>query len=121
MDKICLKGMAFYGRHGVMAEEHQLGQRFFIDAELYLPLAEAGETDRLADTVNYGEVYALIRRIAEGERYALIEKLAGEIGRRVLAAFPKVERISVTVHKPSAPVPGIFDDLSVTVETARHA
>lgn len=121
MDKICLKGMTFYGCHGVMAEEQRLGQRFIIDAELYLPLAEAGRTDGLEDTVNYADVYGLVRRIAEEERYALIEKLAGEIGRRVLAAFPKVERIAVTVHKPSAPVPGIFDDLSVTVETLRHA
>lgn len=119
MDRICLKGMAFYGRHGVMTEENRLGQRFYIDVELQLSLTRASETDALEDTVNYGEVYECVRALAEGKRYALLEKLAGEIGRRILRDFPPVESLSVTVHKPSAPIPGILEDVSVTVETKR--
>ncbi len=120
MDRICLKNMIFYGYHGVMPEEQRLGQRFSIDAELRLPLGRASRTDALEDTVNYAEVYELIRQVTEEERYALIERLAGEIGRRVLARFPLLDSIAVTVHKPSAPVPGPLGDVAVTVETERR-
>lgn len=76
-------------------------------------------TDRLEDTVNYAEVYEVVRKITEEQRYALIEKLAGEIGRQVLSGFPVIDSVSVTVHKPSAPVCGTIRDISVTVETKR--
>ena len=119
MDTITLTGMSFYGYHGVMPEEQRMGQRFYIDLELHLPLGKAGMTDRLEDTVNYAEVYEVVRKITEGQRYALIEKLAGEIGRQVLSGFPVIDSVSVTVHKPSAPVCGAIRDISVTVETKR--
>lgn len=120
MDRISLKGMAFYGRHGVMEEEHALGQRFYVDVELALPLQKAAETDALADTVNYASVYGVVRQIMEQDRYALLERAAGEIITQILARFPLVERVVVTIHKPSAPVPGILEDVAVTVERGRH-
>lgn len=120
MDRISLKGMAFYGRHGVMEEEHALGQRFYVDVELALPLQKAAETDALADTVNYASVYGVVRQIMEQDRYALLERAAGEITTQILARFPLVERVVVTIHKPSAPVPGILEDVAVTVERGRH-
>lgn len=120
MDRISLKGMAFYGRHGVMEEEHALGQRFYVDVELALPLQKAAETDALADTVNYASVYGVVRQIMEQDRYALLERAAGEILTQILARFPLVERVVVTIHKPSAPVPGILEDVAVTVERGRH-
>lgn len=120
MDRISLKGMAFYGWHGVMEEEHALGQRFYVDVELALPLQKAAETDALADTVNYASVYGVVRQIMEQDRYALLERAAGEIITQILARFPLVERVVVTIHKPSAPVPGILEDVAVTVERGRH-
>lgn len=119
MDKITLTGIAVYGYHGAMEEERRLGQRFYIDAELSLDLSRASETDALSDTVNYAEVYEKIRKIAEGEHFRLIEKLAGEIGREILADYPSVSSARITVHKPSAPIPGILSDIAVTVELAR--
>lgn len=111
--------MAFYAHHGVLGEEKQIGQRFLVDIDLYLDLAAAGETDRLEDTVNYGEVYKLVRCVTEGHTYALIEKLAGEINRELLIHYPQLEQVMTTVHKPGAPIPGIFSDVSVTLENHR--
>lgn len=120
MDAICLKGMAFFGRHGALPEENALGQRFYIDVKLFLPLAEAGRSDCLSDTVNYAVVYEIVRAVAEEERYSLIERLAGEINQRVLSAFPAVLEIETTVHKPSAPVSGVLEDVSVTLGMGRN-
>lgn len=119
MDQITLKGMCFYGYHGALSEERRIGQKFLIDVTLSLDLSRAGETDELSDTVNYAEVFEIVRRLAEGEPFRLIEKLAGEVNRGLLAAFPEISSVTTTVHKPSAPVPGVFEDVSVTLHLDR--
>jgi dihydroneopterin aldolase len=89
MDKIIMKNMQFFGRHGVLPEEKTLGQKFFVDAELYLDLLDAGETDKLQYTVDYGAVYAMIRDIMEKESYNLIEAAAETICSDVLFALKR--------------------------------
>lgn len=119
MDTISLTGMSFYGYHGALSEERRIGQKFLIDVTLSLDLSRAGETDELADTVNYAEVFEIVRRLAEGEPFRLIEKLAGEINSSLLAAFPQISSVTTTVHKPSAPIAGIFADVSVKLHLDR--
>ncbi len=108
--------MAFFSRHGVLAEEARLGQRFYVDADLFLDLCRASQSDDLKDTVNYAAVYDRIRAVMEGERCALIERLAGKILDTVMGEWPEVERMTVTIHKPEAPVAGVLRDVSVTIE-----
>lgn len=62
MDKILLSNMGFYGYHGVFKEESVLGQKFFIDMELYLDTKEAGLTDQMEKSVSYGDVYELVKK-----------------------------------------------------------
>lgn len=119
MDKIVMKNMAFFGYHGVMNEEKVLGQKFFIDAQLFADLEKAGQTDNVTDTIHYGMVYALIKDTVENERYDLIEALAERICSRILHDFPGVISITLKVKKPEAPVPGIFDYMGVEIERKR--
>lgn len=119
MDTIKLTRMAFFGYHGDEPEETKLGQRFYIDVELRLDLSKVGETDALEDSVNYVEVYAMVKKRAEGGPYKLLERLAGVINEDVIAAFPMVEEIVTTIHKPGSPIPGILDDVSVTLHKKR--
>lgn len=119
MDCIRLTGMAFFGYHGDEPEETKLGQRFYVDMELELDLSEAGESDKLEDSVNYVAVYELVKRRAEGGPFKLLEKLAGIINDDVLSLFPKVNKVTTTVHKPGSPIPGILDDVSVTLSKER--
>ena len=118
-DRISLEGMRFYGYHGCLPEERARGQVFLVDVVLTLPLAAAG--DDLAATVNYAEVFALARSVVEGAPCRLIEAVAERIARGVLARFARVEEVRVTVHKPAAPLPGLFRDAAVTVVRARDA
>ena len=78
MDRIFLHGMRFMACHGALPHEREVPQAFEADAELRLDLREAGETDDLRNTVNYAEVYELIRHVIEGAPKALIEALAEE-------------------------------------------
>ncbi|MCX8997543.1 dihydroneopterin aldolase [Rhizobiaceae bacterium BDR2-2] len=114
--RIYLKNCAFFARHGVMDEEKVLGQRFFVDAELIVADRDALDRDDIAGTVHYGEVFQVIEAVVTGERFYLIEALARRIGRVVCERFPDVVRASITVRKPSAPVPGVLDYVEVTVD-----
>lgn len=121
MDKIFLRGMTFAAWHGVLPHEHETYQRFVVDADLMLDLHAAGKHDDLADTVNYAEVYEIVRRTIEGAPKNLIEALAEEIADRVLAAFAMIRSVRITVHKPSAPIHGIFSDVGVCITRERKA
>ncbi len=120
MDKITMKNLGFYGYHGVLAEEKSLGQKFFIDIELYTDLKEAGMTDCLEKTVNYGEVYELVKNIVENRQYDLIEALGENIAKDILKDFILVEEVLVVVRKPEAPIAGIFDYFGIELRRRRN-
>jgi len=106
--KVVLEGMEFHAFHGVLAEEGRLGARFSVDVELeFIP----GSEDRLAETVDYSRVYTLVRRLVTGSKLRLIETLAQALAARILEEEPLVDRVTVRVHKPNAPLPGIVRDV----------
>lgn len=115
MDSINLTGMEFFGYHGALPEENRLGQRFIVDLMMELDLREAGAKDSLEDTVNYAEVYAVIRGIVEGQPFKTLEALAENIAVTLRREYGKIVKLTVTVHKPGAPIAGIFRDVSVTI------
>ncbi|MBN7771769.1 dihydroneopterin aldolase [Clostridium aminobutyricum] len=120
MDKIMMENMAFYGYHGVLAEEQKLGQKFFIDAALYLPLKKAGETDDLHFSVSYAQVYDTIKGIVEHNKFNLLEALAETICTEIFSSYPLIEKVKIKVKKPEAPVAGIFDYFGVEIERERQ-
>ncbi|SDP68069.1 dihydroneopterin aldolase [Selenomonas ruminantium] len=119
MDKIKLTGLNFYGYHGVLPAERQMGQEFSVDVSMYLDLQEAGQSDKLEATVNYAEVYAVVKKVVEGQPRKLIESVGEEIAQNILRDFLPVQRVRVTVHKPHAPLPGVFMDASISVVRSR--
>ncbi len=117
-DAILMRGLHFWGRHGVHEEERVLGQPFLVDLELELSLQRAGETDDLKHTVDYGRVYRRVEEVVTGEPVDLLECLAQRLAALILAEFP-VERVTVEVHKPHAPLGGVFRDAAVRIRRER--
>jgi 7,8-dihydroneopterin aldolase/epimerase/oxygenase len=115
VDQIILKGMPFFGYHGVLAEETVMGQRFIVNVELSVDLSRPGVSDTVADTVNYAEVYQLVKQIVEGPPRKLIEAVAERIASEVLGHYTMVKSVMVEVEKPGAPIPGIFEQVSVKI------
>lgn len=111
---IHLKGMEFYGYHGVLEEERIIGQRFIVDVDIYLPIGESRKNDELIGTINYVEVYSVIQNCVETEQFNLIETLADTIGSKLLDQF-NCAGVKVEVHKPNAPIPGVFRDVSIEI------
>ena len=115
MDRIFLRGMRFMACHGVLPHEREVPQPFEVDVEMGLDLRAAGESDDLDDTVNYAKVYRTVSSIMNGASKRLIESLAEEIAEDLLRDFDALRWVRVTVHKPAAPIDGIFSDVGVTI------
>ena len=120
MDEITLTGLRVFGRHGVYEDERQAGQYFLVDFTLFIDTRRAADSDDVADTVHYGEAAEQVAAIVAGEPVDLLETLAAHIADSLLGS-PGVRRVRVTVHKPDAPIPLPFADVSVTVDRARDA
>lgn len=114
-DQITLTGLRVFGHHGVYADERRDGQEFIVDLTLFVDTSRAAASDDVADTVHYGEVAERVAAIVAGDPVDLLETLVDRIARALLEDA-SVERARVTVHKPSAPIPLTFTDVSVTIE-----
>lgn len=114
--RIGLKNCVFFARHGVFKEEAQLGQSFYVDIDMDVEATDALATDNYKKTVDYGAVHAAVEKIVTQQRFYLIEALAYRIGEKLCVQFPAIRRVSVTIRKPNAPIPGIFDHAEVVVD-----
>lgn len=119
-DTIFIKGLVIHARHGVMDHETEVGQRFVIDLELYSDLSEPSRSDHLSDTVSYANVVTTAVAAFKNVNYKLLERAAGAVADAILAAFPRIRSVKVTVHKPHAPIAAIFEDVGVVLTRTRH-
>ena len=119
-DLIQVRGLSFYGYHGVLPEETRLGQRFLVDIEMRAELGEAGRTDDLTRTVDYTRVIDDVRKIVEGPPCKLIEVVAERIATRILAGYA-VHSVRVRVRKPDVPIPAVLDFVGVEIERSQRA
>jgi dihydroneopterin aldolase/2-amino-4-hydroxy-6-hydroxymethyldihydropteridine diphosphokinase len=115
--EIRLTGLRLRGFHGVFEHERREGQDFIIDALLRV---DDPARDELELTAHYGILAERLAEVVTGEPVDLIETLA----QRLLAVCQStagVRSSSVTVHKPQAPIPLDFADVSVTVHSTSVA
>jgi dihydroneopterin aldolase len=115
--KLTLKNMNFYGYHGVYSTEKELGQRIEVDVELVADLTRAGQNDDFDQTINYADVYTIVKDIVEDGQYNLIEAIGTAIINQVFDSFD-LERITVRVRKPHPPIGGFMD--AVEFEISRE-
>ena len=120
MDQIIIENLEIFGYHGVFEEEAFLGQKFIVNARLYLDTRPAGQTDDLTQSLDYGEVCQFIKKLVETERYMLIEKIAEEIASGLLLTYELLQKVEITVKKPWAPVRVHLDTVAVRIERGWH-
>ena len=118
-DRIILKGLQVFARHGVLPEEKRLGQRFVVDVVAHLDLRPAGRSDDYTQTVCYDALTKVVTETLTARRFYLIEAAAEAVAGAVLASFPLVERVMVEVRKPSAAIDAVFEHVGVAVERSR--
>lgn len=118
-DRIEITGLKVHANHGVLPHEAEYGQGFALDIVCWLDFAAAAAGDDLARTVNYAELAQLAHDIAAGTPRRLIETVATEIAESALHRYAVLHAVEVTVHKPHAPIPLLFDDVAVVARRSR--
>ena len=120
MDKIHIKNLEVFARHGVFPEENVLGQKFVVSAVLYTSTREAGRTDDLAKSIHYGEVSRFITEFMEQNTFQLLETAAERLAEELLLNIERLEKICLEIKKPWAPVGLPLETVSVEIERAWH-
>jgi dihydroneopterin aldolase len=118
-DRIELRGLKVRGHHGVFDHERRDGQDFVVDVTVWMDLAAAAASDDLTDTLHYGVLAQRVAAIVGGEPYNLIEAVAGRVADDVMTDG-RVQAVEVVLHKPQAPIPLEFADVSVVVRRSRR-
>ncbi len=112
MGKIILEQMEFYAYHGCFKEEQIIGNRFIVNLELETNTAAAEISDKLHDTVNYQEVYYLIKLEMDTKSH-LLEHIARRIMEKVMGSFPAVSGLKLRISKMNPPLGGKLHAVSV--------
>ena len=113
-DQIVLTGIVGRGHHGVYAFERDEGQDFVVDVVATMDLNTAAASDDLVETIDYSALATAVVADIERDPVNLIEKLADRIARTCLRD-PRIATVTVTVHKPQAPMPVRVGDVAVTL------
>lgn len=120
MDKIHIKNLEVFAKHGVFPEENRLGQKFVVSAELFLDTRRAGMADELEQSVNYGEVGQTITRYLTENTWKLIEAAAEHLAEKLLMEYPLLRGVHLEIKKPWAPVGLPLETVSVEIERHWH-
>lgn len=120
LDKIYIKNLEVFGRHGVFPEENRLGQKFVINAILYVSTRDAGLKDDLIKSIHYGEVSHFMTQYMMEHTFQLIEAAAEQMACAVLLHFPRMQAITLEILKPWAPIGLPLESVSVEITRSWH-
>ncbi len=119
-DQIRIQNLEVYAHHGVFPEEAKLGQKFLVDAVLYSDLREAGFSDQIRASVDYGFVCRYITEFMKKNTFQLLESVAEHLSEALLLEIPKIDSIDLEIKKPWAPIALPLDTASVKIRRGWH-
>ena len=118
IDRIRLTGLRIFAHHGVLDFERENGQEFIIDLEIAVDLAPAAASDDVTKTIHYGELAEAVYAAVQADAVDLIETVAERVA-AIALGYERALQVTVTIHKPAAPIAVPFGDVSVTITRNR--
>lgn len=115
---ITLEGLSFHGYHGLYEEEKANGNQFTVTVKIDFRPSGEFVNDEIGHTIDYSEVYSIIRTEMERPR-GLLEALAKSICEKILEKFSSAEEIKLSVSKHNPPIGGPCEKATVTVVVSR--
>jgi dihydroneopterin aldolase len=109
-----ISGLSLFTNVGVTEAEREVGQRLLLDLRLDITDCDATVTDRIEDTVDYGQVCDLANLVAHQRSYRTLERLCSAIADRLLERY-KLHAVWVKAAKPEPPLPLPVTEVSVEV------
>jgi dihydroneopterin aldolase len=114
MDFIELNNMTFHSYHGVLEQERKVGNEYTVDLKLFLDLSKSMQSDLLEDTINYAEVWNVVKQeMAISSQ--LLEHVAGRIIQQLRLSFPSIQNIEIRLAKKNPPMGADLKDASVFI------
>ena len=109
-----VSGLSLFTHVGVTPAEREVGQRLLLDLRIDVGESDATVTDRIEDTVDYGQVCELANLVAQQRTYKTLERLCAAIADRLLERY-KLQAVWVKAAKPEPPLPLPVTEVSVEV------
>ncbi|MFW5805031.1 MAG: dihydroneopterin aldolase [Bacteroidales bacterium] len=116
MGIIKIEGMEFYAYHGHYREERYVGNRFLLDISINTNTTKAEKSDNIEDTLNYQQVYAIIKDDMENKQSHLLENIGRRIIDRLYKNFDGIDKVKLKISKINPPMGGQIQSVSVTIE-----
>lgn len=114
--QISLSQLRFHAHHGVLPQEREVGGDFIVSLQLYIDQYDAQQAlyhDQLCGTINYAEVYDLVRDEMQ-QPAQLLEHVVARIARRLIHTYDKLRQVDVKLTKCTPPIAG-WDGQGVSV------
>lgn len=118
-DYIYIENLHLFAFHGVNPEEKENGQNFYVSVKCFMDLEPAGVTDDLNQTVSYAKIIKRITKVFTAKKYDLLERAATAVADSILEHYDPIDRVTVKVSKPQAPVAADFGDVGVCITRER--
>jgi dihydroneopterin aldolase len=116
--KVILEGLEFHAYHGVYPHERSSGNKFEVDVVVDTQFSDSAFQDDLGGTINYEDLYALIRNVME-QPAKLLETVGHSIAEKTLKTFPSAQRVGVKISKFNPPIGGVCRKATVEVVRVR--
>lgn len=113
MDIIFLSEVKVLTRLGVPEWERMLPQTILLDIEIAMPNTTSFVTDKIDDTIDYGQVVARLRDTLNEKSFKLVEALAEHLCQLIITEF-NAPWVKIKVAKPGI-LPGV-KSLGVVIE-----
>jgi len=120
LDRIRIKDLQIYGYHGVNVQEKEMGQMFLISTDVFFDMRKAGLNDNINETVNYAQLCLDIEKEFNKKKHDLIETAAERLAESILEKYDVVEKITIEIKKPWAPIGKSLNYASVRIERGWH-
>lgn len=119
VDRIEINGLRVMALVGVLPHEREAAQPLQVDLSLGVDLHDAGLTDDLGDTANYGAVSEAVASVIRNSKDLLLERLAARVA-DVALGFDRVQHVTATITKLRPPIPEDVASTAITVVRDRH-
>ena len=120
LDKIIIKNLEVFAYHGVLPEEKEQGQTFIVSMTLFLDTFLAGSNDDLSETINYAELSESTHEFISDTQFDLIETIAEKLAEHLLSKYGSIDKITIEIKKPDAPIDLPFEYVSVEITRQWH-
>ncbi|MEM9715737.1 MAG: dihydroneopterin aldolase [Pseudomonadota bacterium] len=119
MDHVRVENLCIHGFHGVMEQEREIGQRFYLDIDVQVDTRGYTNDDEYGRAVCYAGLCETAQTVSDETKFYLIETFGDRVACAIMERHDTVPQVTVTIRKPSAPIPAALDTVSVSITRTR--